>query len=96
MNDLKTLRREDKLEMEELRQQQREVISESGSSEVLNKMYDSANAKYEAIKHDYEQLRKRCVRIHSLVVAARSVSGTSACPPPDSVNALPIFMHKDG
>ncbi len=59
VRELRTLRAEDKLEMDELRQQQREVISESGSSEVLNRMYDSANAKYEAIKHDYDQLRMR-------------------------------------
>lgn len=49
---------EDKIVIDELRQQQREVISESGSSEVLN-MYDTANARYEAIKQDYESLRKR-------------------------------------
>ena len=59
VNELQNLRREDKIEMDELRQQQREVISESGSSEVINKMYDNANAKYEATKHDYDQLRKR-------------------------------------
>ena len=57
--EMQNLRREDKLEIEELRQQQREVISESGSNEVLNKMFDTANAKYEATKHDYDQLRKR-------------------------------------
>ena len=59
IKELQNLRREHKIEMDELRQQQREVISESGSSEVLNKMYDNANAKYESAKHDYDQLRKR-------------------------------------
>jgi len=41
--------------MADLRQQQREVINESGSSEVLNKMYD----RYEAIKNDYDTFRER-------------------------------------
>ncbi|XP_071954116.1 disks large homolog 5-like isoform X2 [Antedon mediterranea] len=44
-------------ELMELRRQNREVIL-SGSSEVLNKMYDTALDRWEALKKDYEALRK--------------------------------------
>ncbi|CAH1793992.1 unnamed protein product [Owenia fusiformis] len=46
-------------DIELLRNQQREVINESGSSEVLNKISQSALDKYWDIKPDYDSLRKR-------------------------------------
>ncbi len=59
VTEMRTLSLENKEEIDQLRQQQREVISESGSSEVLNKIYDSAVDKYESLKTDYDNLRKR-------------------------------------
>ncbi|XP_069123796.1 disks large homolog 5-like isoform X1 [Argopecten irradians] len=63
---LQSLHEEDKQEMADLRKQLREVINESGSSEVLNKMYDSAQDKYEGIRADYEALRERYTELMSL------------------------------
>ncbi len=57
--DLQKQRDEDRHDMDDLRQQQRQVISESGSSEVLNQVYTSAVDKYESIKQEYDQLRKQ-------------------------------------
>ncbi|XP_060084116.1 disks large homolog 5-like [Ylistrum balloti] len=61
-----SLHEEDKQEMSDLRKQLREVINESGSSEVLNKMYDCAQDKYEGIREDYEALRERYTELMSL------------------------------
>ncbi|KAJ8318863.1 hypothetical protein KUTeg_003954 [Tegillarca granosa] len=57
--NLQALREEDKQELADMRKQQRDVINESGSSEVINKMYDSALDKYEAIKKEYDELREK-------------------------------------
>ena len=57
--DLQKVREEDRLDIEELRKQHREVISESGSSEALNKLYDTALDKYKAVKQEYDNLRTR-------------------------------------
>lgn len=59
VESLQHLREEDKVEISELRKQQREVINESGSNEVLNKICDSALDKYEAAKRDFDDLRDR-------------------------------------
>ncbi|XP_021371465.1 disks large homolog 5-like, partial [Mizuhopecten yessoensis] len=63
---LRSLHEEDKQELSDLRKQLREVINESGSSEVLNKMYDCAQDKYEGIRADYEALRERYTELRSL------------------------------
>lgn len=59
VQNLQALRVDDKREIEDLQQAQREVINESGSSEVLNKMYDNALDKYEDIRKEYDLLRER-------------------------------------
>ncbi|XP_006811582.2 disks large homolog 5-like, partial [Saccoglossus kowalevskii] len=53
--DLKQLHNDDKRELSMLR----EMINHKGSSEVLNKMYDTALEKYESMKKSYDDLRRR-------------------------------------
>ncbi|XP_070544146.1 disks large homolog 5-like isoform X2 [Ptychodera flava] len=53
--DLKQLHEDDKRELNSLR----EMINQRGSSEVLNKMYDTALEKYEGMKKSYDELRRR-------------------------------------
>ncbi|XP_028844179.1 disks large homolog 5a isoform X2 [Denticeps clupeoides] len=57
--ELKRLRAEDQKEVADLRLQQQQVIRESGSSEILNKLYDTAMDKLETVKKDYDALSKR-------------------------------------
>ncbi|XP_006006912.1 disks large homolog 5 [Latimeria chalumnae] len=57
--ELKRLHDEDQKEITDLHSQQQQVMREHGSSEVLNKLYDTAMDKLEGIKKDYEALRKR-------------------------------------
>nr|XP_044993180.1 disks large homolog 5 isoform X2 [Jaculus jaculus] len=57
--DMKRLREEDQKEIGDLRAQQQQVLKHNGSSEVLNKLYDTAMDKLEVAKKDYDALRKR-------------------------------------
>ncbi|XP_066304594.1 disks large homolog 5-like isoform X2 [Branchiostoma lanceolatum] len=59
LNELKRIREEEQQEMEDLRNQQRQVIRESGSSEILNQMYDTAVNKLDDLRKDYDTLRRR-------------------------------------
>lgn len=57
--ELKRLHAESQKEISDLRNQQQQVMKQNGSSEILNKLYDTAMDKLEVIKKDYEALRKR-------------------------------------
>lgn len=57
--ELKRLHEEDLKEITDLRCQQQQVMRENGSSEILNKLYDTAMDKLEGLKKDYDALRKR-------------------------------------
>lgn len=56
MNDLNKLREEDRKEIAELRQNQLEVMSKTGSSEILN-MFDTIQVKHEDLKQEYDNMR---------------------------------------
>ncbi|MGH0118182.1 UNVERIFIED_CONTAM: hypothetical protein FKN15_045329 [Acipenser sinensis] len=57
--ELKRLHDEDQKEVTDLRIQQQQMLRENGSSEILNKLYDTAMDKLEGVKKDYDALRKR-------------------------------------
>ncbi|MGH0131361.1 UNVERIFIED_CONTAM: hypothetical protein FKN15_046299 [Acipenser sinensis] len=57
--ELKRLHDEDQKEVTDLRIQQQQLLRENGSSEILNKLYDTAMDKLEGVKKDYDALRKR-------------------------------------
>ncbi|XP_056291426.1 disks large homolog 5a isoform X3 [Pseudoliparis swirei] len=57
--ELKRLHSQDQKELAELRLQQQQVMREKGSSEVLNKLYDTAMDKLEGVKKEYDALSKR-------------------------------------
>ncbi|XP_067876681.1 disks large homolog 5a isoform X8 [Heterodontus francisci] len=57
--ELKRLHEDDQKEITDLRSQQQQVMRENGSSEILNKLYDTAMDKLEGLKKDYDALRKR-------------------------------------
>ncbi|KAM3862537.1 disks large homolog 5a [Diretmus argenteus] len=57
--ELKRLHSEDQKEVVDLRLQQQQVMREKGSSEVLNKLYDTAMDKLEGVKKEYDALSKR-------------------------------------
>uniref|UniRef100_A0A671XGG7 Discs, large homolog 5a (Drosophila) n=1 Tax=Sparus aurata TaxID=8175 RepID=A0A671XGG7_SPAAU len=57
--ELKRLHGQDQKELADLRLQQQQVRSKKGSSEVLNKLYDTAMDKLEGIKKEYDALSKR-------------------------------------
>ncbi|XP_029377323.1 disks large homolog 5a isoform X2 [Echeneis naucrates] len=57
--ELKRLHSQDQKELADLRQQQQQVMKEKGSSEVLNKLYDTAMDKLEGVKKEYDALSKR-------------------------------------
>ncbi|XP_060943694.1 disks large homolog 5a [Limanda limanda] len=57
--ELKRLHSQDQKELADLRQQQQQVMREKGSSEVLNKLYDTAMDKLEGVKKEYDALSKR-------------------------------------
>uniref|UniRef100_A0A3P8ST81 Discs, large homolog 5a (Drosophila) n=1 Tax=Amphiprion percula TaxID=161767 RepID=A0A3P8ST81_AMPPE len=59
--ELKRLHSQDQKELADLRLQQQQVqlLSHTGSSEVLNKLYDTAMDKLEGIKKEYDALSKR-------------------------------------
>ncbi|XP_071318904.1 disks large homolog 5-like isoform X1 [Trachinotus anak] len=56
--ELRRLHDEDQREVADMRMLHQQVMRE-GSSDVLNKLYDTAMDKLEAMKSDYEALRKR-------------------------------------
>ncbi|XP_051945488.1 disks large homolog 5a isoform X2 [Xyrauchen texanus] len=57
--ELRRLHSEDQKEVADMKLQQQEVIRENGSSEVLNKLYDTAMDKLEGVKKEYDALSKR-------------------------------------
>ncbi|XP_054653862.1 disks large homolog 5a isoform X2 [Dunckerocampus dactyliophorus] len=57
--ELKRLHSQDQQELSDLRLQQQQVMREKGSSEVLNKLYDTAMDKLEGVKKEYDALSKR-------------------------------------
>ncbi|XP_061141147.1 disks large homolog 5a isoform X2 [Syngnathus typhle] len=57
--ELQRLHAQDQKELSDLRLQQQQVMREKGSSEVLNKLYDTAMDKLEGVKKDYDALSKR-------------------------------------
>ncbi|XP_037829428.1 disks large homolog 5a isoform X4 [Kryptolebias marmoratus] len=57
--ELKRLHSQDQTELADLRQQQQQVMREKGSSEVLNKLYETTMDKLEGVKKDYDALSKR-------------------------------------
>ncbi|XP_048843263.1 disks large homolog 5a isoform X4 [Brienomyrus brachyistius] len=57
--ELRRLHEEDLKEAADMRLQQQQVLRENGSSEILNKLYDTAMDKLEGVKKDYDALRKR-------------------------------------
>ncbi|KAM8852829.1 disks large homolog 5a isoform 2-T2 [Synchiropus picturatus] len=57
--ELQRLHGQDQSELADLRAQQQQVMREKGSSEVLNKLYDTAMDKLEGVKKDYDALSKR-------------------------------------
>nr|XP_020458848.1 disks large homolog 5-like [Monopterus albus] len=57
--ELKRLHSQDQKELADLRLQQQQVMREKGSSEVINKLYDTAMDKLEGVKKEYDALSKR-------------------------------------
>ncbi|XP_063290271.1 disks large homolog 5 isoform X2 [Pelobates fuscus] len=57
--DLKRMHEADQKEISELRRQQQLVVNQNGSSEVINKLYDTALDKLEGVKQDYDSLRRQ-------------------------------------
>ncbi|KAM6916716.1 disks large homolog 5a isoform 3-T3 [Xenentodon cancila] len=57
--ELKRLHSQDQIELADFRLQQQQVMRENGSSEVLNKLYDTAMDKLEGVKKEYDALSKR-------------------------------------
>uniref|UniRef100_A0A674AT23 Discs, large homolog 5a (Drosophila) n=1 Tax=Salmo trutta TaxID=8032 RepID=A0A674AT23_SALTR len=57
--ELRRLHSEDQKEVVDMRRQQQEVMRENGSSEVLNKLYDTAMDKLEGVRKEYDSLSKR-------------------------------------
>ncbi|XP_028915377.1 disks large homolog 5 isoform X8 [Ornithorhynchus anatinus] len=57
--EMKRLHEEDQKEIADLRVQQQQVMKQNGSSEILNKLYDTAMDKLEGVKKEYDALRKR-------------------------------------
>ncbi|XP_071986062.1 disks large homolog 5 isoform X7 [Engystomops pustulosus] len=57
--DLKRIHEADQKEISELRRQQQLVVKQNGSSELINKLYDTALDKLEVVKKDYDSLRRQ-------------------------------------
>uniref|UniRef100_A0A3B3D367 Discs, large homolog 5a (Drosophila) n=1 Tax=Oryzias melastigma TaxID=30732 RepID=A0A3B3D367_ORYME len=57
--ELQRLHSQDQKELADLQLQQQQVMRENGSSEVLNKLYDTAVDKLEGVKKEYDALSKR-------------------------------------
>ncbi|KAM4704287.1 disks large homolog 5 [Rhinophrynus dorsalis] len=57
--DLKRMHEADQIEISELRRQQQLVVKQNGSSELINKLYDTTLDKLEGVKKDYDSLRRQ-------------------------------------
>ncbi|XP_044152386.1 disks large homolog 5 isoform X3 [Bufo gargarizans] len=57
--DLKRMHDADQKEISEMRRQQQLVVKQNGSSELINKLYDTALDKLEIVKKDYDSLRRQ-------------------------------------
>uniref|UniRef100_A0A8C7UIQ0 Discs, large homolog 5a (Drosophila) n=1 Tax=Oncorhynchus mykiss TaxID=8022 RepID=A0A8C7UIQ0_ONCMY len=57
--ELRRMHSDDQKEVADMRLQQQEVMRENGSSEVLNKLYDTAMDKLEGVRKEYDSLSKR-------------------------------------
>ncbi|XP_069186254.1 disks large homolog 5 isoform X4 [Procambarus clarkii] len=68
VTSLQTIMEDDRKEIADLRRQQQEAITQEGSGEAINQLYMTTMRKYEAIKDEYDSLRKR----YSELVAAHS------------------------
>ncbi|XP_030629771.1 disks large homolog 5 isoform X2 [Chanos chanos] len=58
-DELRRLHDNDQREVADMRLQQQQVMRENGSSDILNKLYDTAMDKLEGMKKEYDTLRKR-------------------------------------
>ncbi|XP_016141000.1 disks large homolog 5 isoform X2 [Sinocyclocheilus grahami] len=58
-DELRRVHDNDLREVADMRLQQQQVMRENGSSELLNKLYDTALNKLEGMKKEYDALRKR-------------------------------------
>ncbi|KAL2078596.1 hypothetical protein ACEWY4_026281 [Coilia grayii] len=58
-DELRRLRLDDQREAADLRMLHQQMIRENGSSDILNKLYDTAMDKLETARKEYEALRKR-------------------------------------
>ncbi|XP_026131794.1 disks large homolog 5 isoform X1 [Carassius auratus] len=58
-DELRFVHDSDQREVADMRLQQQQVMRENGSSELLNKLYDTALNKLEGMKKEYDALRKR-------------------------------------
>uniref|UniRef100_A0A8C8FUF2 Discs, large homolog 5a (Drosophila) n=1 Tax=Oncorhynchus tshawytscha TaxID=74940 RepID=A0A8C8FUF2_ONCTS len=57
--ELRRMHSDGQKEVADMRLQQQEVMRENGSSEVLNKLYDTAMDKLEGVRKEYDSLSKR-------------------------------------
>ncbi|XP_075073186.1 disks large homolog 5 isoform X1 [Mixophyes fleayi] len=57
--ELKRVHEADQKEMSELLRQQQLVVKQNGSSELINKLYDTALDKLEVVNKDYDSLRRQ-------------------------------------
>ncbi|XP_051958294.1 disks large homolog 5-like isoform X2 [Xyrauchen texanus] len=58
-DELRHIHDSDQREVSDMRLQQQQVMRENGSSDLLNKLYDTTLNKLEGIKKEYDTLRKR-------------------------------------
>uniref|UniRef100_A0A673H734 Disks large homolog 5-like n=1 Tax=Sinocyclocheilus rhinocerous TaxID=307959 RepID=A0A673H734_9TELE len=58
-DELRRIHDSDQREVADMRLQQQQVMRENGSSDLLNKLYDTALNKLEGMKKEYDALRKR-------------------------------------
>ncbi|XP_051529533.1 disks large homolog 5-like isoform X2 [Myxocyprinus asiaticus] len=58
-DELRRIHDSDQREVADMRLQQQQVMRENGSSDLLNKLYDTTLNKLEGIKKEYDTLRKR-------------------------------------
>ncbi|ROT73193.1 putative discs large protein [Penaeus vannamei] len=68
VTSLQTIMEDDRKEIADLRRQQQEAMSQEGSGEAINQLYMTTMRKYEAIKDEYDSIRKR----YSDLVASHS------------------------
>ncbi|KAK8726702.1 hypothetical protein OTU49_010006 [Cherax quadricarinatus] len=68
VTSLQTIMEDDRKEIADLRRQQQEAITQEGSGEAINQLYMTTMRKYEAIKDEYDSIRKS----YSELVASHS------------------------